>query len=136
MTNEHPRVRALRGATTVDSAGAPADAARDATQEMLRALLELNGLTVDDIISALFTLTPDLYSAAPAQAAREAGWHDVPMLTATEAPAEQSLPRCIRVMLHVETTRARDELRHVYLHDARVLRPDLLHDAEEDGDVH
>jgi chorismate mutase len=127
---ELPKVRALRGATTVEMAGVAADAARDATQEMLRTLLELNGLTVDDVVSALFTLTPDLYSAAPAHAARGAGWQDVPMLTATEAPADHSLPRCIRVMLHVETTRPRDAMRHVYLHGARMLRPDLLHDAE------
>ena len=121
-------VRALRGATTVE-AGAVADAARDATQELLRALLEQNGLTVDDVISALFTVTPDLYSAHPARAARGAGWGEIPMLTATEAPAEQSLPRCIRVLMHVETPRARSALRHVYLHGARVLRPDLLDDA-------
>jgi chorismate mutase len=126
---ELPRVRALRGATTVEMTGVAADAARDATQEMLRTLLEQNGLTVDDVVSALFTLTPDLYSAAPARAARGAGWHDVPMLTATEAPADHSLPRCIRVMLHVETTRPRDAMRHVYLHGARTLRPDLLDDA-------
>lgn len=129
--SERPTVRALRGATTVDTVGIPAETARDATQELLRALLERNGLTVDDVISALFTLTPDLYSAAPARAAREAGWTDVPMLTATEAPAEQSLSRCIRVMLHVETTRSRDAMRHVYLHGARVLRPDLPGDAYE-----
>lgn len=125
---EPPRLRALRGATTVDLAGAIGERASDATQELLRALLELNGLTLDDVVSAIFTITPDLYSAAPARAARDAGWHDVPMLTATEAPSEQSLPRCIRVLLHVETTRARDAMRHVYLHGARALRPDLRQD--------
>lgn len=132
------RVRALRGATTVPP-GAAETAARagEATQELLRALLERNGLTTADVISALFTLTADLPSAAPARAAREAGWHDVPMLTATEAPAEApaegSLPRCIRVMLHVETPRAREALRHVYLHGAEGLRPDL-HDGPRDAD--
>lgn len=125
------KVRALRGATTVETTGTAADAARDATQELLRALLSANALTVDDVISALFTLTSDLYSAAPARAARDAGWHHVPMLTATEAPAEDTLPRCIRVMLHVETPRSRAELRHVYLHDARVLRPDLAFDPAD-----
>ena len=127
MTERHT-VRALRGATTADEQGAAADRPPAATQELLRALLERNGLTVDAVISALFTLTPDLQAAAPALAAREAGWHDVPMLTATEAPAAQSLACCIRVLLHVETARPRAELRHVYLRGARVLRPDLLGD--------
>lgn len=123
-------VRAIRGATTVEAGGAPdADSARSATQELLRSLLERNGLTVDDVVSALFTLTPDLYSAAPALAARESGWQDIPMLTASEAPSERSLPRCIRVMLHVESTRARAEMRHVYLHGAQVLRPDWTGEA-------
>ena len=126
--SEARAVRALRGATTVEQGGVTADAARDATQELLRALLEQNGLTVHDVISALFTGTPDLYAAHPARAARAAGWHEVPMLTATEAPAEQSLPRCLRVLMHVETTRPRGDMRHVYLRGARVLRPDLLGD--------
>jgi chorismate mutase len=120
-------VRALRGATTVDPATGPtAAAAREATQELLRALLELNGLTVDDVVSAVFTITADLYEAAPALAARELGWHEVPMLTAAEAPAERSLGRCIRVLVHVHTVRPRSEMRHVYLHGARTLRPDLM----------
>jgi chorismate mutase len=119
-------VRALRGATTVEPGGARSvELARAATQELLRALLDQNGLAIADVISALFTLTDDLSSAAPARAARDAGWDEVPMLTATEAPAEGSLPRCLRVMLHVETTRTRSEMRHVYLHHAVSLRPDL-----------
>src|SRR4051812_15230806 len=105
------RVRALRGATTVEQGGgAPAEVARDATQELLAALLARNGLAVDDVISALFPITPDLFLAAPARAAREAGWQLVPMLTATEAPAEHALAHCIRVLLHVETPRARDAM--------------------------
>lgn len=125
--SEPSAVRALRGATTVEADGsATADAAGTATRELLRALLELNALTVDDVISAVFTLTPDLYEAAPARAAREAGWTDVPMLTASEAPTASGLPRCIRVLMHVQTPRPRAALRHVYLHGARALRPDLM----------
>jgi chorismate mutase len=124
------RVRALRGATTVEQGGGPpAEVARAATHELLAELLDRNELTPDDVISALFTVTPDLYSAAPARAAREVGWRAVPMLTATEAPAEHSLSHCIRVMLHVETVRGREALQHVYLHGARTLRPDLVDDA-------
>ncbi len=124
-------VRALRGATTVELAsGSLAGAARDTTQELLRGLLELNGLTVHDVVSAIFTITPDLYQSAPALAAREAGWNEVPMLVASEAPSEHSLERCIRVLVHAETTRPRSEMRHLYLHGARVLRPDLADGGE------
>lgn len=128
-------VRALRGATTIAAGEQPTpDAAREATQELLQAMLDQNALTVDDVVSALFTLTPDLYGAAPARAAREAGWHEVAMLTASEAPSEHSLPHCIRVLLHVETTRPRAALRHQYLRGASVLRPDLMMRGE--GDAH
>ena len=128
-------VRALRGATTVEADGQPtAEAARAATQELLRVMLERNALTVDDVVSAFFTLTPDLYEAAPALAAREAGWHEVPMLTASEAPSAIGIARCIRVLAHVETPRPRSAMRHVYLRGARVLRPDLL--EEQPGSSH
>ncbi|MDB4880217.1 MAG: aroH [Gemmatimonadetes bacterium] len=123
---EQRRMRALRGATTVADGGSTStESARGATQELLAELLARNDLQVDDVVSALFTLTPDLAGAAPARAAREAGWHEVPMLTAAEANAQGSLRRCIRVLLHVESTRPRSAMRHVYLGGARVLRPDL-----------
>jgi chorismate mutase len=124
--SQRSAVRAIRGATTVDTGGpSAADAARAATQELLRTMLERNALTVEDVVSAVFTITPDLYEAAPALAAREAGWHEVPMLTAAEAPSALGLARCIRVLVHVETPRPRTAMCHVYLHGARVLRPDL-----------
>jgi chorismate mutase len=123
-------VRALRGATTVaPGATTIAEGTRRATQELLRELLARNGLGTDDVISAFFTITPDLAEGAPARAARDDGWHEVPMLTAGEAAAAaslpQALPRCVRVLLHVHTSRPRAAMRHVYLHDADVLRPDL-----------
>lgn len=131
--SESSAVRALRGATTVDADGRPTAAiARDATQELLRAMLERNALTVDDVVSAFFTVTPDLYDAAPALAAREAGWNEVPMLIASEAPSAIGIARCIRVLAHVETPRPRSAMRHVYLHGARVLRPDLLEESPDD----
>jgi chorismate mutase len=119
-------VRAVRGATTV-----PIDepkAIRDAVHELLDELLELNDLTSMDVISCIFTSTPDLVSEFPAHAARVYGWTDVPLLCAQELPIDGALPRCIRVMLHVETSRARHEMRHAYLHDAILLRQDLLSD--------
>ncbi len=120
------RVRAVRGATTVD-ADEPA-AIRAATRELLAEIAERNALSVDDIISVLFTVTPDLASEFPARAARELGWHDVPLLCTVEVPVPGALPRCIRVLLHVESERPREQIEHVYLNGARFLRPDLMRD--------
>ena len=116
-------VRAVRGAITV----AADDAAliREATLELLRAMLTHNELQPSQLVSAIFTVTPDLTSEFPARAAREVGWHDVPMLCAQEIAVPDALPRCVRVLLHVETSRPRALMRHVYLRDAVVLRPDL-----------
>lgn len=120
------RVRALRGATTVER-DAPADI-RIATRELLEAIVERNSLDTGDIISAIFTVTADLRSEFPARAARELGWHDIPLLCTVEIPVPGALDRCIRVLLHAETAMSRDEMRHVYLRGARALRPDLLAD--------
>jgi chorismate mutase len=119
-------VRAVRGATTV-SADQPA-LIREAVHELLDALLDDNDLAPMDIISAVFTATPDLVSEFPAHAARLYGWTDIPLLCAQELPVTGALPRCIRVMVHAETARARNEIRHVYLRDAILLRADLLAD--------
>ncbi len=121
------RVRALRGATTV-----PRDTTaelRAATRELLEALLEKNALSATDVVSAFFTLTPDLRAEFPARAARDMGWHDVPLLCAVAVDVPAALPRCVRVLLHVETARARGEMVHVYLRDAAGLRPDLTGDV-------
>jgi chorismate mutase len=127
MAERH--VRAVRGATTVERDD-PA-VVLDATRELLTALAERNALHADDIISAIFTVTADVTSDFPARAAREMGWADVPLLCALEIPAEGALPRCIRVLMHVETERGREAIEHVYLHGARALRPDLA--ADERG---
>lgn len=86
--------------------------------------MALNELAPTDIISALFTVTPDLRSAFPAHAARELGWTDVALLCTMEIPVPGAIARCIRVLLHVETTKSRKQLRHVYLRGARALRPE------------
>jgi chorismate mutase len=117
------RLRALRGATTV-AADTP-DQIAAATSELLDRIIQENALAPDDIISAIFTVTADLRSTFPAHAARAMGWTDVPLLCTVEIAVPGALPRCIRVLLHVETTRARREMRHVYLRDAAGLRPDL-----------
>lgn len=123
MTGSGERVRALRGATTAD-ADRPEDIVA-ATRELLEALFERNGVAHDDLVSLLFTATPDLVSEFPAAAARELGISDVPLLCATEIAVPSSVPRCIRVLVHTYTDRAHGELRHVYLAGARQLRTDL-----------
>ena len=82
------------------------------------------------MISAIFTVTPDITSEFPARAARELGWVDVPLLCAMEIPTERGLTRCIRVLLHIETELPRSALRHVYLRGAKELRPDLSDDSD------
>jgi chorismate mutase len=119
-------IRALRGATTV--ARDDPLLIRAGVQELLEVLMDDNDLTPGEIISAVFTATSDLLSEFPAHAARVFGWDDVPLLCAQELAVPGSLPRTIRVLLHVETSRARNEMRHVYLHEAILLRQDLLSD--------
>ena len=117
------RARAIRGATTVDS-DTP-DQIRHATRELLETIVARNDITSADVISAIFTVTHDLTSEFLARGVRELGWLDVPLLCTLEIPVPGSLPKCIRVLLHVESSASRTELRHVYLHAARALRPDL-----------
>jgi chorismate mutase len=116
-------VRGVRGAITVERDDATL--LLDATERLLRTIVAENGIRTDDIASALFTLTPDLVSQFPAAAARRIGWTQVPLLNFTEIGVTGSLPRCIRVMLHVNTDKRQDEIVHVYLDGAQVLRPDL-----------
>jgi chorismate mutase len=115
--------RGLRGATTVEENGS--QAILDATIELLQALIHSNDLRPEDVASAIFTVTTDLDAAYPARAARELGWTDVALMCATEVPVPDSLPRCIRVLIHCNTTRAQNDMKHIYLRGATVLRPDL-----------
>jgi chorismate mutase len=91
----------------------------------MRELMARNELAEDDIISVLFTATADVTSTFPATAIREIGFGAVPLLCAAEIAVPGSMPRCIRVLLHVNTPRSRDEMHHVYLHGAQGLRDDL-----------
>lgn len=119
-------VRGIRGATSVER-DEPARIL-DATEELLCEIVRRNHIAPEDIASALFTVTPDLTAEFPAAAARRMGWTLVPMLNFTEIDVPAGLPRCIRVMVHVNTTRGQHEIAHVYLNDARALRPDLSAD--------
>lgn len=116
-------VRGVRGAITV--AENTKEEILQASRELLEEIIQRNGLAPDDIISVLFTATNDLDAAYPAVAAREMGWTGIPLLCAAEMHVAGSLRRCIRVLIQVETRLARDEVRHVYLREARVLRPDI-----------
>lgn len=117
------RVRAIRGAITVEANDRAA--ILQATGELLGAIMGANDLDTEDIVSAIFTMTADLDAVFPAEAARDIGWNQVPLLCTREIDVPGSLPRCIRVMVHVETARSRDRIQHVYLRDAVRLRPDL-----------
>lgn len=118
-------IRGIRGATTV-TADDP-ELILQATRELLEEILAENeGMKLEDVASALFTVTDDLASTFPAQGARQMGWGLVPMLCAREIPVPDSLPRVIRVLVHWNTETAQDEITHVYLREAVKLRPDLV----------
>lgn len=118
------RARGIRGATTVD-ADTP-EQILSATRELLEELLRANSIAdFDEIVSAIFTTTTDLTSTFPAEAARKLGMHQVPLLCAQEIPVPASMPRCIRVLLHVNTEKTQSEIVHVYLREAKRLRPDV-----------
>lgn len=117
------RIRAVRGATTVEHDD-PA-LMEDAIRELLTAILFRNGIQTSDVVSAVFTATPDLHCAFPARAARKIGWTDVPMLCATEIDVPDAQPRCLRVLLHVECHASYPRLTPIYLREAVSLRHDL-----------
>ena len=118
-------IRGVRGATTV-AADQP-DLILQATRELLEEILTENeGMQPEDVASAIFTVTDDLASTFPAQAARQMGWDLVPMLCAREIPVPDSLPRVIRVLVHWNTELPQNQITHVYLRDAVKLRPDLV----------
>jgi chorismate mutase len=114
--------RGIRGATTTEENTAEAILA--ATRELLELVVEANDLKTEDVASAIFTTTPDLTTAFPAQAAREVGWQNVALLDTQEMPVPGSLERCIRVLIHWNTGKSAAEIKHVYLKGAQALRPD------------
>jgi chorismate mutase len=102
------------------------EAILDATEELVREIVAANAIRSEDVASALFTVTPDLHAEFPAAAARRMGWTMVPLLNFTEIGVPGRLERCIRVLLHVNTSLAQNEMVHVYLREAVSLRPDLV----------
>ncbi|MCD0450718.1 chorismate mutase [Actinocorallia sp. API 0066] len=116
-------VRALRGAIQVDAD--ERDEILEATTELMAEVMSRNELTTDDVISVIFTSTPDLKAEFPALAARKLGFSEVPLICATEIDRPGALPRVIRLMAHIETDRPRSEMQHVYLRGATALRVDI-----------
>ncbi|QDT46009.1 Chorismate mutase AroH [Symmachiella dynata] len=117
-------VRGIRGATTVDI-DTPEEI-RAATRELLIAVLKANQVEqFDELASVFLTTSHDLTSAFPAAAARELGMDLVPLLCATEIAVPGAMPRCIRVLMHINTDRSQQEITHVYLREAQKLRPDM-----------
>ena len=117
------RLHAIRGAITVERDDRELLLA--ATRELLSEMIARNGMRPEEIVSVIFTLTPDLASEFPAIAARELGWTDAALLCTMEIPVPGALPRTIRVLVHVEFDDPRAAVAHVYLREATVLRPDL-----------
>jgi chorismate mutase len=116
-------VRALRGAIQIDEDSR--EAILEGTTELIKAVLHRNQVTADDLISVIFTATPDLRAEFPAYAARLLGFTDVPLLCTTEIAVPGSMPRVLRLLAHLETDTPRDGLHHVYLRGAAGLRRDL-----------
>jgi chorismate mutase len=115
--------RGVRGATTADTD--TRKAILDATRDLLRQIVDANGIDLADVASAIFTASPDLSAAHPATAARELGWADVPLLSAQEIDVPDGLARAIRVLIHWNTTASQTDIHHIYTKGAEVLRPDL-----------
>jgi len=116
-------VRAIRGAIQVDAD--EREAILEGTAELVAQVMSRNELTADDVISVLFTVTPDLTAEFPALAARKTGFHAVPLMCATEIPVPGAMPRVVRLMAHVDTDRPRSQIQHVYLRGAVALRLDI-----------
>ena len=112
----------VRGATSVEENNKAA--ILGATQELLSTMCDKNHIAIEKIVSVFFTVTPDLNAIYPAQAAREIGWGETPLICAADMDVPGSLPRCVRVLIHADLDCSRDKVRHIYLGDARSLRPD------------
>ena len=115
--------RGIRGAITVEAN--THEAIVSATRELLECIVVANRLSVKDVASVIFTATPDLDAAYPAQAARAMGWVSTPLLCMQEMAVQGSLRGCIRVLMHWNTDKSADEIQHVFLGKAQKLRPDL-----------
>ena len=116
-------LRGVRGA--VDVPANDAAAILQATKDLLLKMLENNSIKIEEIGAVIFSMTADLDAVFPAKAARQMGWNDVPLFDTCEIDVPGALPRCIRVLMLINTLKAPQEIRHVYLRGAVALREDL-----------
>jgi chorismate mutase len=121
--DDNLRLCAIRGATSVEQ-DRPGDIIA-ATTALLEEMLNRNQIEAEELVSLIFTSTPDLVAEFPAVAARRLGLSAVPLMCAAEIPVPGATPRCVRVLAHCYSRRSNDELRHVYLGAAKKLRSDL-----------
>ena len=117
-------VRGIRGAITADSNSK--EEIIEKTKELLITLKKENDFKIEDITSIFFSVTPDLNTAFPAQAARELGWNKAPLLDMQEIEVPGSLPRCIRILVQINCQKSLQEIKHCYLRGAKILRKDLI----------
>jgi len=116
-------VRAIRGAITVKNN--EKTEIWEATEEMVNAIINENNLDLNDLISITFTLTPDLNACYPAVRVREMGITNVPLMNMSELAVAGALEKCIRVIIETNSEKSLDEIKHIYLREAKRLRPDL-----------
>jgi chorismate mutase len=117
------KVRAIRGAVQVDADDR--QSVMEGTAELVTAVISRNSLSTDDVISVIFSATPDLTSEFPALAARSLGFQEVPLLCCAEIAVPGAMPRVVRLLMHVETDLSRAQVQHVYLRGAAALRLDI-----------
>jgi chorismate mutase len=119
-------VRGVRGAITVESN--TREAILEATEALLKTLVQVNGIVEEDVASVFFTTTRDLDAVFPAAAARHFGWRRIALMGSQETDVPDGLPRCVRLLIHWNTSKSLDEIQHVYMRGAEKLRPDLYPD--------
>ncbi|MCX7921783.1 MAG: chorismate mutase [Clostridia bacterium] len=122
-------VRAIRGATTVENNDATEII--NETRVLLSEIIEKNALELNNVISVIFSVTNDLDAAFPAVAARQIGWTNIALMCTNEINVPGSLKKCIRILVHFNTEKSNEEVAHVYLKGARILRPDLYSEDTE-----
>lgn len=118
-------MRGVRGAVTVEEDAA--EVILEATQHLLERMIAANDIDEAQVASVLFTTTPDLTACYPAKAARLMGWQQVALMGFQEAAVPHGLPRCIRILIHWNTDKSNAELQHIFMGEAKLLRPDLTH---------
>ncbi len=116
-------IRGIRGAIRVDENNA--EAIDKATRELLEKMVSANDVDTSDIASIFLTTTVDLDAEFPAYTARDMGWTMVPLLCAQELKVPHSMTRMLRILIHVNTEKPQNEIKHQYLGEAANLRPDL-----------